>query len=45
MQALQENKFPSRCSFIYIGRKFNFHHEEISTVSGAEKTKFPIRLL
>ena len=29
--------FPSRCSFIYIGRDFNVHHEGISTASGAEK--------
>ena len=39
------NKISSRYGFIYIGREFNFHHEEISTASGAEKTKFPIRLL
>ena len=45
MQALQDNKIPSRCSFIYIGREFNFHHEGISTASGWGKTKFPIRLL
>ena len=41
----KKNKNSSRCSFIYIGREFNFHHEGISTASGWGKTKIPIRLL